>query len=331
MNWVMVVACTTVVIGTAFAQLAPRMRGPVNGGVRGPVVVNGGTHGSRLRGPGMRGPRLHGSRIFTNVYQGPDSLHRPWVGSDTYDKNLNSRSTDNGRSDFQRDRDAALDTLHHEEERARSIRHDEEARTEKMQDVRVNKAVIEANARAEAAERKAREAELNAEIRARAAELESERRAAAARSAEMAARHDAALAALKTCRAYNDNGTPCMRKANPGLEFCYLHVGYSGKMQGETDLPQSPLKEAQTSMHRSNPTVSVVQSSSVAEPATTLAAVEPAAISARDEPPPSAQSTASEHLLVILTVSLISILGIGVLGGLALGFYVVRQRKGIVS
>lgn len=182
--------------------------------VRGPVVTTPG-----VRGGGAR-TGFHGGRVHRNVHQGPDSLHRPWAGSDTYDKNLN-RSKDGGRSDFQRDRDATLDVYHGEEDRARRIAHEEAARAEKMQNVRENKAVIDAQNRAAAAERKAREAERNAELRARAAEQERE---TVRRRAEQEKVHDAVLSALPTCIGRNADGTPCTRKANPGHHCCALHI-----------------------------------------------------------------------------------------------------------
>lgn len=339
MNWVMVVVCTTVVVGAAFAQFAPRTRVPVNGGGRGPAVVNSGVRGSGvgMRGQGLHGHRMRGPRIFTNVHQGPDSLHRPWIGSETYDKNLGSRSTDNGRSDFQRDRDAALDTLHHEEDRARSIRNEDAARAEKMQSVRENKALIEANARAAAAEQRAREAELNAEIRARAAELEADRRAAAARTVEMVARHDEALAALKPCRAYNDNGKPCPRKANPGMDFCYLHVSYSGRLQGACDeLPEVNSNGCLSSsellpLRGESATVSVRRGeapSSVAESSARDLRRQTTVPDDASNDLMSQGKSLSDNLLVIIVVSLLALLVIGVLGGLALGFYAICQRRG---
>lgn len=171
--------------------------------------------------PGRRAP--HGGRgfIHTNVHQGPDSLHRPWAGSGTYEKNLeSSRTRDGGRSDFQRDRDATLDVYHREEDRARAIRNAEAARAEKQQTVRDNKAVIEANARAAEAERRAREAEQSAEIRARAAEQERE---ILRRRAEQEKVHDAILNALPTCAGTMEDGTPCRMKANPGSHYCARH------------------------------------------------------------------------------------------------------------
>ena len=43
-------------------------------------------------------------------------------------------------------------------------------------------------------------------------------------------RHDEILASLQQCKAKNPDGSPCKRKANPGLEYCYLHVGYDKGM-----------------------------------------------------------------------------------------------------
>ena len=176
--------------------------------------------GGRSRGarPRMRGG--YGGRVHTNVHQGPDTLHRPWAGSGTYEKNLGDRNRDGGRSDFQRDRDATLDVYHREEDRARRIAREEAAREEKARVVRENKAVIEANARAAEAERRAREAERLAEIRARAAEQEREIRR---RQAEQEKVHDAVLNALPDCAATLEDGKSCRMKANPGSHFCARH------------------------------------------------------------------------------------------------------------
>ena len=162
-----------------------------------------------------------GGRLHTNVHQGPDTLHAPWAGSGTYEKNLGTRSRDAGRSDFQRDRDATLDVLHREEDRARAIARQEAAREETRQAIRENKAVIEANARAAEAERRAREAERSAEIRARAAEQERE---LLRRRAEQEQVHDAVLSALPDCAATLPDGRPCRAKANPGYHFCAHHL-----------------------------------------------------------------------------------------------------------
>ena len=168
-----------------------------------------------------RGQVWHGGRIHTNVHQGPDSLHRPWAGSGTYEKNLRSRSRDGGRSDFQRDRDATLDVYHREEDRARARAQYEAARAERARVVQENRAVIEANARAAAAERRAAEAERTAEIRARAAEQERE---TLRRRMEQERVHDAILNALPSCAATLPDGSPCRMKANPGEHFCACHL-----------------------------------------------------------------------------------------------------------
>ena len=55
----------------------------------------------RSYGPQWGGWGGWGGWMYTNVYEGPDSLHRPWAGSDTYYKNLGRRSQDGGRADAQ--------------------------------------------------------------------------------------------------------------------------------------------------------------------------------------------------------------------------------------
>ncbi len=184
-----------------------------------PVQPAAGGLRDRGRGRGGRGY----DRVYRNVQEGPDSLHRPWVGSDTYEKNLAARNggRDGGRADFQRDRDATLDVYHREEDRARRIQHEESVRREQQLVVEANKAVIEANARAAEAERRAREAERLAEIRQRAVEQERE---ILRRRAEQEKVHDAILSSLPTCMGRNADGTPCTRKANPGHHYCHLHL-----------------------------------------------------------------------------------------------------------
>ena len=164
-----------------------------------------------------------GYRVYQNVQKGEDSTHRPWVGSDTYEKNLAKRSQDNGRADFQRDRDATLDVYHREEDRVRRLQQEDELRAEQRETIRANKAVIEANLRAAEAERRAREAERNAEIKQRAAEQELE---TLRRRDEQEKVHDASLQALPPCSARLADGRPCPRKSNPGSHFCYLHLDW---------------------------------------------------------------------------------------------------------
>lgn len=178
----------------------------------------------RSYGPQWGGWGGWGGWMYTNVYEGPDSLHRPWAGSDTYYKNLGRRSQDGGRADAQRDRDSTLDAYRSEEARAARIQREEAARAEMQQKVKENKAVIDANRRAAEAERRAREAERLAEIRARAAEQERE---IMRRRAEQEKVHDAILNALPPCAARLEDGRPCPRKANPGSHYCYRHLDWA--------------------------------------------------------------------------------------------------------
>ena len=104
----------------------------------------------------------------------------------------------------------------------------ERRQTEQRQELAEAKAEIREQRRQKAAARQAFLDEQTAEIRRRAAEQQELR---ARRQAEQEEAHDRIMAGLKPCRAYNDDGSPCTRKANPGLSYCYLHVGYSGPLQ----------------------------------------------------------------------------------------------------
>lgn len=207
---------------------------------------------SRGGGNGMRGG---GGR--TNVHQGPDSLHRPWAGSDTYQKNIESGRGGgrSGRSDFQRDRDSTLDVYHREEDRARRIQREERQSAEKESQVRANKAQIEADRRQAEIDRKARADAQQAELRRRA---EDQERRQEMRNLLSEAHYDAAVRALKPCQALLGEGHPCPRKANPGYSYCYLHLDWKGpvvsagspKTEEET-LPQddTPIQVQQAAAH----------------------------------------------------------------------------------
>lgn len=169
-------------------------------------------------------------RIYTNVHQGPDSLHRPWAGSGIYQKNieLGRGSGSSSRSSFQRDRDATLDVYHREEERARWIRRQEQQTAEKEAQVRANKAQIELDRRQAELARKAREDAQQAELRRRAEEQEHRQHL---RQIEKELSYERTMRSLTACQAVMADGLPCPRKANPGLDFCYLHVDWKGAVR----------------------------------------------------------------------------------------------------
>lgn len=39
-------------------------------------------------------------------------------------------------------------------------------------------------------------------------------------------RYDSIMASLQQCKATNPDGTPCRHKANPGMSYCFRHVGF---------------------------------------------------------------------------------------------------------
>lgn len=187
-----------------------------------------GGYGGHYRNPGERGGRYHGGTRSV-IFPTSSELHRPWAGSDTYEKNKNAgRERDGGRSDFQRDRDSTLDVYHREEDRARAVRENERIREERRQAIRENKEAIARDRESARRAKEAREADQLDEIRYRAAEKE---RAVNERHDKQAEEYDKIMRSLKPCRAYNADGTPCTKKANPGIPFCHKHVGYTGKMQ----------------------------------------------------------------------------------------------------
>lgn len=179
-------------------------------------------------GRGGYGGRYRGG-VWRNDYPKSSTLHQPWAGSDTYEKNKNAgRERDGGRSDFQRDRDSTLDTYHREEDRARAVRESERIREERRQAIRENKEAIARDRELARRAKEAREADQLDEIRYRAAEKE---RRVNERQDRQSEEYDRIMRSLKPCRAYNADGTPCTKKANPGIPFCHKHVGYTGKMQ----------------------------------------------------------------------------------------------------
>ena len=181
------------------------------------------------RGRFNRGGYGRGGWGWRNDFPHSSTLHQPWAGSDTYEKNKNAgRERDGGRSDFQRDRDSTLDVYHREEDRARAIRERERDREEQRHAIRENKAAIEREREAARREREAREQDQLDEIRYRAAEKERKINSRQERQAED---YDKIMRNLEQCRAYNEDGTPCAKKANPGIPFCHRHVGYKGEMQ----------------------------------------------------------------------------------------------------
>ena len=197
--------------------------------ISGPDARWRGRPGSYGRGGYNRGGYGRGGWGWRNDFPQSSTLHQPWAGSDTYEKNKNAgRERDGGRSDFQRDRDSTLDVYHREEDRARAIRERERDREERRQTIRENKAAIDKGREAARREREAREQDQLDEIRYRAAEKERKINDRHERQAED---YDKIMRDLGECRAYNADGTPCTKKANPGIPFCHRHVGYTGEMK----------------------------------------------------------------------------------------------------
>lgn len=200
-------------VGAAFPNMHESIRG------------NGGTHpvGSGRRAAG----RPHG-HVVRNVYWGEDSLHRPWAGSISYERKKDEADAHSAALQVKQETRSMLGLMNAEAESERRRQASERRQAEERENLAAAKAEVRGQRRQREAAHQAFLQEQTEEIRRRAAEQESLRMR---RLAEQEAEHDRIMAELKTCRAYNANGSACTRKANPGLSFCHLHVGYSGPLQ----------------------------------------------------------------------------------------------------
>ena len=225
--------------GLAFACLGQPIRSYVGVGAAFPsmharIQGNGGT---RHAGQGRRAEgRPHG-HVVRNVHWGEDSLHRPWAGSVSYERKKDEADARSAAHQMRQETRSMLDLMNAEAESERRRQASERRQAEEREALEAAKAEVRDQRRQRAAAHQAFLQEQTDEIRRRAAEQESLR---ARRLAEQEARHDRIMAELKPCRAYNADGSACTRKANPGLSFCHLHVGYAGPLQPSEEKPIAP-------------------------------------------------------------------------------------------
>ena len=61
--------------------------------------------------------------------------------------------------------------------------------------------------------------------------------------------YNEAMASLQQCKALNPDGAQCQRKANPGLQYCYRHVGYdNGVVISQPQKPIDPTEVTRVNM-----------------------------------------------------------------------------------
>ena len=194
--------------------------------IRQSVAGRGGA--SRYVGQARRSVvRPHGP-VVHNVYWDDDSLHRPWAGSISYERKKDEAAVRSAFLQVKQETQSMLRQINAEADMERRRQASERRQAEQRQELAAAKAEVQDQRRQKAAAHQAFLQEQTDEIRRRATEQESLR---ARRLAEQEAEYDRIKASLKPCRAYNDDGSPCKRKANPGLRFCYRHVGYAGQLQ----------------------------------------------------------------------------------------------------
>ena len=230
-------AITMVVAGLAFACMGQPIRSYVGVGASFPSMhgsIRGHAGNVRPGGPGRRAAgRPHG-HVVRNVFWGEDSLHRPWAGSISYERKKDEAAAHSAALQMKQETQSALRLMNAEADAERRRLASERRQAEQREELAAAKAEVRDQRRQKAAAHQAFLQEQMDEIRRRAAEQESLRMR---RLAEQEAEHDRILAGLKPCRAYNNDGSICTRKANPGLSFCHLHVGYSGTLQPIVEKP----------------------------------------------------------------------------------------------
>ena len=292
-------------IGAAF----PSMHGSIRG--------NGG--GMPRVGQGRRAAnRPHGHTIH-NVFWGEDSLHRPWAGSISYERKMDEAAARSASFQIKQETQSALRLMDAEAESERRRLASERRQAEQRAELAAAKAEVRDQQRQKAAARQALLQEQTDEIRRRAAEQESLRMR---RLAEQEAEHDRILAGLKPCRAYNANGSPCMRKANPGLSFCHLHVGYSGPLQPREEKPIEP------AMSMAAQTTEDAAAKPSAAPAVQASEPRPVAIQPIVVQMPAVEGgTSMERSLVLVATVLAILVCLTVVGGMMLaGARLLPQR-----
>ena len=179
----------------------------------------------------------------------------------------------------------------------------EQRQAEQKQALAAAKDEVRAQRRQKAEAHQAFLQEQTDEIRRRAAEQEALR---ARRLAEQEAAYDRIMANLQPCRAFRDDGSPCTRKANPGLSFCHLHTGYAGPLQPvSAPPPQETAARAAEEGAVERPAAPPAVAREVRSPALPPIVVQT-----------TAASSSLERLLVILAVFLAVLACLTALGGL---------------
>ena len=144
------------------------------------------------------------------------------------------------------------------------------------------------------------------------------------RLAEQEAEHDRILAGLKPCRAYNDDGSACSRKANPGLSFCHLHVGYNGPLQPPAEEPVAPVAASAAREPKG--------AASLKEAATPVRTLEPCPMAIQPivvQSPTVEGGSSMERSLVLVTTVLAILVCLTAVGGMTLvGARLLPQRQG---
>ncbi len=212
-------------VGAAFPSMHARIRG----------------NGSAPRAGQVRRAAGHpNGPVIRNVHRGEDSLHRPWAGSISYERKKDEADARAAAHKMRQETRSMLDLMNAEAESERRRQASERRQAEERENLAAAKAEVRDQRRQRAAAHQAFLQEQTDEIRRRAAEQEALRMR---RLAEQEAAHDRILAGLKPCRAYNADGSACSRKANPGLSFCHLHVGYDGPLQPCVEKPSEPVAD----------------------------------------------------------------------------------------
>lgn len=284
-------------VGANFSSMHGRIRGDVGGAQRG--------------GPGRRMiARSHGP-VIRNVSMGDDSLHRPWVGSMSYERKKSEAAAHSATlqmkqeaQSIQRQMDAAA-----ESERRRQA--SERRQAEQRENLAAAKAEIRSQRQQRAAAHQAFLKEQTDEIRRRAAEQESLRQR---RLAEQEAKHDRILAELKPCRAYNADGSVCTRKANPGLPFCHLHVGYSGPLQPCVAKPAAAKPALAVQVPKESVTPKPMAAAPTQAPDSHPVAIQPIVV----QTPAVENGSSMERSLILVIMVLAIIVCLTVVGGMTI-------------
>ena len=134
------------------------------------------------------------------------------------------------------------------------------------------------------------------------------------RLAEQEAEHDRIMAELKPCRAYNADGSICTRKANPGMSFCHLHVGYSGALQPivEKPIPSAPAQMVQEPTEHAAPEPVAVAAAPITE--SRPVAIQPIVV----QTPAIEGGSSMERSLVLVVTALAILVCLAAVGGITL-------------